>query len=119
MRDHRSLSVWQKANQVTRWVLRTSQREFRPAVRVPFYHLQQTALAIQLHIARGHALRSTRIFRKHLTLAYGATIEALELLGLMEELHLVESDDIVEALREMDEVKGALLALIRQYRHYR
>jgi four helix bundle protein len=119
MRDHRSLAAWQKANQVTRWVLQTSQRDFRASLRVPFYQLQHAAIAVQLHIARGHALRSTRIFRKHLTLAYASAVEAHELLHLMDELHLVSSGDVADALKGMDEVKGALVALIRQYRHYR
>lgn len=119
MRDHRSLSAWQKANQVTRWVLQASQRHFRAPVRVLFYLLQHSVLSIQLHIARGHALRSTRAFRRHLTLAYGSAVEAHELLRAMDELHLVGSDDLTEALQGMDEVKGALVALIRQYRHYR
>ena len=37
----------------------------------------------------------------------------------MDELHLVPSEDVTEALKGMDEAKGALVALIRQYRHYR
>ena len=119
MRDHRSLSAWQKTHQVTRWILQASQRNFRAPVRVPFYLLQHATIMVQLHIARGHALRSTRAFRKHLTLAYGSAVEAHELLRVMDELHLVGSDDIAEALKGMDEVKGALVALIRQYRHYR
>ncbi|HET7042917.1 MAG TPA: four helix bundle protein [Gemmatimonadales bacterium] len=119
MRDHRSLSAWQKANQVTRRVLLASQRHFSPAIRVPFALLQQSVIAVQLHIARGHALRSTKAFRRHLTLAYGSAVEALELLQAMEELHLVPTGELAEAIKGMDEVKGALVALIRQYRHYR
>ncbi len=119
MRDHRSLSVWQKANAVTRWVIGASQQNFRPAVRVPFYQLQSTALAVQLHIARGHALRNTSLFRKHLTLAYASAVETLELLRLMEVTHLVPSVDLTEGIKSMDEVKSLLVALIRQYRHYR
>ena len=119
MRDHRSLSVWQKSNAVVRWVIGASQQNYRPAVRVPFYQLQATALAVQLHIARGHALRNTRIFRKHLTLAYASAVETHELLRLMEETHLVPSGDLAEALKAMDEVKSLLVTLIRQYRHYR
>jgi four helix bundle protein len=119
MRDHRSLSVWQKANVVTRWVIGASQQHFRPAVRIPFYHLQGTALAVQLHIARGHALRRTALFRKHLTLAYASAVETLELLHLMEVTHLVPSADLTEAIKATDEVKSLLVALIRQYRHYR
>ena len=119
MRDHRSLSVWQNANAVTRWVIGASQQNFRPAVRVPFYHLQSSAIDVQLHIARGHALRSTRLFRKHLTLAYASAVETLELLHLMEVTHLVPSADLTEAIKSMDEVKSLLVALIRQYRHYR
>lgn len=119
MRDHRSLSVWQKANQVTRWVIGASQQDFRPAVRMPFYQLQSSALAVQLHIARGHALRRTALFRKHLTLAYASAVETLELLRLMEATHLVPSTDLTEGIKAMDEVKALLVALIRQYRHYR
>lgn len=119
MRDHRSLSVWQKANTVVRIILGASQRSYRPAVRIPFYQLQATALAVQLHIARGHALRSTAIFRKHLTLAYASAVETIELLRLMDEAHLVPSGELAEALTAMDETKSLLVALIRQYRHYR
>lgn len=117
--DHRTLEVWQKANQVTRWVVHISQRNFRAPVRVPFYHLQAAVLGIQLSIARGHALRSTRNFKRHLKLAYGHAVEALELLQLMEATHLVPSAEVVDTLAGMDEVKGLLLSLIRQYRHYR
>lgn len=119
MRDHRSLSAWQKANHVTRWILQAAQRNFRAPVRIPFYLLQHAAIGVQLHIARGHALRSTKAFRRHLTLAYACAVEAHELLRLMDELHLVPSEDVAEALKGMDEVRGALVALIRQYRHYR
>lgn len=119
MRDHRSLSVWQRADQVTRWVIGISQRNYRPAVRVPFYHLQATALATQLHVARGHALRSTKAFRKHLTLAFASAIETQELLRTLEEAHLVPSGDLAEAVAAMDDVRKGLVALLRQYRHYR
>lgn len=117
--DHRTLQVWQKANQVTRWVVHISQRNFRAPVRVPFYHLQAAVLGVQLSVARGHALKSTRIFKRHLKLAYAHAIEAHELLQLMESTHLVPSAEVVDTLTAMDEVKGLLLALIREYRHYR
>ena len=119
MRDHRSLSVWQEANRITRWVIGASETHYRPAVRVPFYQLQMSALAIQLHIARGHALRKTRTYRKHLTLAYASAIETIELLQLMEQAHLLASNEVADALKAMDEVRTSLIALIRQYRHYR
>ena len=37
----------------------------------------------------------------------------------MEATHLVPSVDLTEGLKSMDEVKSLLVALIRQYRHYR
>src|ERR1043165_455803 len=119
MRDHRSLSVWQEANRITRWVIGASAKNYRPAVRVPFYQLQSSALAIQLHIARGHALRKTRTYTKHLTLAYASAIETHELLQLMEQSHLVPSAEAADALKAMALVKASLVSLIRQYRHYR
>jgi four helix bundle protein len=119
MRDHRSLAVWQQAAQVTRWVIGISRRHYAPAVRVPFYQLQSTALATQLHVARGHALRSTKAFRKHLTLAYASAIETQELLRTLEEAHLVPSGEQVETLAALDQVRSGLVALLRQYRRYR
>ncbi|HEU4569806.1 MAG TPA: hypothetical protein VFS07_04485 [Gemmatimonadales bacterium] len=119
MRDHRSLQAWQKANHVVRWVLGMSQQHWRPPVRVPFLHLQTVTLQVQLHIARGNALRSPRHFRRHLVLAYAATIESLELLALLEATHLVPSGEAADAVRSLDQVKGELLNMIRQYRHYR
>ena len=38
---------------------------------------------MQLNIAEGYALQTDGLFRKHLTIAYGSGVEALDALGLL------------------------------------
>jgi four helix bundle protein len=116
MRDHRSLVAWQKAAGMTRWAIRTNVRCWRPHLRVLFDRLLRSALDVQLHIAEGHALRSNESFKRHLRLAYGAAVEAIDLLRLLEEEHLAPSQEVVAALRLADEARADLLGLLRKYR---
>jgi len=116
MRDHRSLVAWQKASTLARWSVRASARHWRPPLRVVFDRLLRAALNVQLHIAEGHALRSNEQFKKHLRLAYGAAVESIDLLRLLDEEHLVPTQEVVEALKVADQGRADLLGLLRKYR---
>lgn len=116
MRDHRSLVAWQKASAVCRWSVRASARHWRPPLRVVFDRLLRAALNVQLHIAEGHALRSNEQFKRHLRLAYGASVETIDLLRLLDEEHLVPTQEVVEALKLADQGRADLLGLLRKYR---
>lgn len=116
MRDHRSLVAWQKASTVCHWSIRAATRHWRPPHRVVFDRLIRAALNVQLHIAEGHALRSNEQFKRHLRLAYGAVVETIDLLRLLDEEHLVPTQEVVEALRAADQGRADLLGLLRKYR---
>lgn len=116
MRDHRSLVAWQRASTVARWSIRASVRHWRPPLRVVFDRLLRAALNVQLFIAEGHALRSNEQFKRHLRLAYGASIETIDLLRLLDEEHLVPTQEVIEALKVADQGRGELLGLLRKYR---
>jgi four helix bundle protein len=116
MRDHRSLLAWQKASCVTRWTIRATARYWRPHLRVLFDRLLRSALNVQLHIAEGHALRTNESFKRHLRLAYGAAVEAIDLLRLLEEEHLAPSQEVLDTLKLADEARANLLGLMRKYR---
>ena len=115
MRDHKSLVAWQRANSVTRWVLRTSRKYWRPHGRAVFDQIQRASLSVQLNIAEGYALRSAKSFNKHLRIAYGSVVETIELLELLEGEHLVPSGEITPILRQAGETQALLLGLMRRY----
>ena len=116
MRDHRSLVAWQRASTVCRWSVRASIRHWRPPLRVVFDRLIRAALNVQLYIAEGHALRSNEQFKRHLRLAYGASVETIDLLRLLDEEHLVPTQEVIEALKAAVEARADLLGLLRKYR---
>src|SRR5262245_3418446 len=116
MRDHRSLLAWQKATSVTRWAIRTNAKYWRPTVRVLFDRLLRSALNVQLHIAEGHALRTNEHFKRHLRIAYGAAVETIDLLHLLDEEHLAPSQEVLAILKVADESRANLLGLLRKYR---
>jgi four helix bundle protein len=115
MRDHKSLVAWQRANAVTRWVLRSSQKYWRPHARAIFDQIQRASLSVQLNIAEGYALRSPRSFNKHLRIAYGSVVETIELLELLEGEHIVPSAEVSLTLRQAGETQALLLGLMRRY----
>ena len=115
MRDHKTLIAWQRANAVTRWVLRSSQKYWRPHARALFDQIQRSSLSVQLNIAEGYALRSAKSFNKHLRIAYGSAVETIELLELMEGEHLVPSGDVAIILRQAGEARALLLGLMKRY----
>ena len=57
-----------------------------------FAQLQRAALSVQLNIAEGYALRTSKRFRNHLDIAYGSAVETAELLELCVDLELLSSE---------------------------
>ena len=47
-----------------------------------FTQIQRAALSVQLNIAEGYALRTSKRFRNHVDIAYGSPVETAELLEL-------------------------------------
>src|SRR6185295_8440921 len=72
VRDHKSILAWQEAHKVTDAVIDGARTSWKPFAAAVFAQLQRASLSVQLNIAEGYALRSSRRFRNHLETAYGA-----------------------------------------------
>ena len=112
MRDNKSLLAWQEANAVVRTVMFATRGIRHPCVD----QLQRAALSVQLNIAEGYALRSSKRFRNHLDIAYGSAVETAELLDLTSELGLFPADRIGPAIQRCNRAQGLLLGLIKRLR---
>jgi four helix bundle protein len=96
MRDHRSLIAWQRARRFVLGVQRVTTRIWRPALAHFIDQLRRSALSVQLNIAEGHGLATPLLFRRHLTISYGSSIEAVDVLDLLRELVPHEGKDLQE-----------------------
>ena len=77
-----------------------------------FSQLQRAALSVQLNIAEGYALRTSKRFRNHLDIAYGSAVETAELLELCADLHLLSTEIIASTLGRCRHCQQLLRGLI-------
>jgi four helix bundle protein len=112
MRDHKSLLAWQEANAVVRMVMVSTRGHRHPCAE----QLQRAALSVQLNIAEGYALSSSKRFRNHLDIAYASAVETSELLELSGEIELLPSHLIGPAVKRCRRCQGLLLGLIKRLR---
>jgi four helix bundle protein len=112
MRDHKSLLAWQEANAVVRAVMTATRGRRHPCID----QLQRAALSVQLNIAEGYALRSSRRFRNHLDIAYASAVETAELLELTSELKLLPADQADPTVGRCRRCQSLLLGLIKRVR---
>ena len=97
MQTHHSLIAWQRANAFVLEVLRATAACWRPQYAEVISQLRRSAISVQLNIAEGYALQTDGYFRKHLTIAYGSAVEAVDALGVLVALVPVKNPDL-EAL---------------------
>jgi four helix bundle protein len=112
MRDHKSLLAWQEANSVVRAVMVATRGRRHPCVD----QLQRAALSVQLNIAEGYALRSSKRFRNHLDIAYASAVETAELLELTSELELLPTHQARPTIQRCRRCQSLLLGLIKRLR---
>ena|SRR5918998_975609 len=112
MRSHKSLLAWQEANAVVRPVMRSSRGIRHPCVD----QLQRAALSVQLDIAEGYALKTSKRFRNHLEIAHGSAVETAELLELNCDLGFLPAEPIRGALAQCRRCQGLFLGLIKRLR---
>src|SRR5262245_13078349 len=111
MRDHRSLIAWQRARRLVLGVERVTTRIWRPALAHFIDQLRRSALSVQLNIAEGQGLATPLLFRKHLTISYGSSIEAVDVLDLLRELVPSEEKDLKELQEWGEECSRLVLGL--------
>jgi four helix bundle protein len=78
-----------------------------------FAQLQRAALSVQLNIAEGYALRTSKRFRNHLDIAYGSAVETAELLELCDDLFLLSRDITSSTLQRCRHCQQLLRGLIK------
>src|SRR3954451_3212307 len=110
MRNHKSLLAWQEANTVVRAVMIATRGRRHPCVD----QLQRAALSVQLNIAEGYALRSSKRFRNHLDIAYASAVETTELLELSGDLELLPADNLDLVTQRCRRCQSLLLGLIKR-----
>jgi four helix bundle protein len=115
MRDHKSLLAWVEAREVARAALDLSTRHWQPNLCAVFDQLTRAALAVQLNIAEGHGLGTTRQFVRHLRIAHGSAVEVGDLFE-----HLAERCPVAVATIRLTQDRNRrcchlLLGLIRKY----
>ena len=116
MRDHKSLLAWQEAHAVV-LVLLPAIRQGKCSYPSPIFdQLQRAALSVQLNIAEGYALKTSKRFRNHLDIAYGSAVETAELLELSGEFHLLSTDVIASTLERCRHCQRLLRGLINHLR---
>src|SRR5688572_26035394 len=116
MRDHKSLLAWQEAHAVV-LMLFPAIRQVKYSYANPiFAQLQRAALSVQLNIAEGYALKTSKRFRNHLEIAYGSAVETAELLELSCELHLLSPELTASTLARCRRCQRLLRGLINHLR---
>jgi len=116
MRDHKSLLAWQEAHAVV-LILLPAIRQVKYSYANPIFdQLQRAALSVQLNIAEGYALKTSKRFRNHLDIAYGSAVETAELLGLSGELHLLSMELTASTLERCRLCQRLLRGLINHLR---
>ncbi|HXL34306.1 MAG TPA: four helix bundle protein [Gemmatimonadales bacterium] len=116
MRDHKSILAWQEAHKVTDAVFDGARTSWKPFAAAVFAQLQRAALSVQLNIAEGYALRSSRRFRNQLEIAYGSAVETGELLELAIRKQILPEGLSHTALDSCQRCQRLLLGLIKRYR---
>ena len=86
MQGHETLLAWQLARSFVLHVYRVTVSCWCPQYSAVIDQLRRSALSVQLNIAEGYALGTPGLFAKHLAIAYGSGVEAVDALGLLMEL---------------------------------
>ena len=118
MRDHKSLLAWQEAHAVVLTLFPAIRQIEHWYANPIFDQLQRAALSVQLNIAEGYALRTSKRFRNHLDIAYGSAVETAELLELSGELHFLSIELTTITLGRCRRCQRLLRGLINHLRTY-
>jgi four helix bundle protein len=83
MRDHTSLLAWQQAALTAECCVRLHKLYWRPELYAVFRQLSTSSLSARLNISEGYALGGPALQRRHYRIAYGSTVETIDLLRML------------------------------------
>ena len=95
-------------------VHRVTAKHWKPQNAEVISQLRRSAISLQLNIAEGYALMTDGLFRRHLTIAYGSGVEAVDALGLLSKLTPEASSESDALVGEGRRCCGLVLGL----KHY-
>ncbi len=116
MYDHRSLEAWKSGRSVAMGCFTLARDCWAPWASALFSQLQRAALSVQLNIAEGWSYGQSRTYTRHLTIAYGSSIETGELLNLAAELNLIPEGRLGPMVAENGRSQRLLLGLLKRRR---
>ena len=80
--------------------------------------IQRAALSVQLNVAEGYDLKSSKRFRNHLDIAYASAVETSDLLDLCRQMEILPQEVAGQALgrcqRSQQLIRGLINRLRRQ-----
>ncbi len=118
VRDHRSLKAWREANIVARGVINLSRAHWRPYGAALIGQLQRASLSVQLNIAEGFAYGNSPTYTRFLGIAYGSSVETIELLELSAGIRIFPPELVSDLLAHAVAARNYLLALLKHRRRF-
>ena len=118
MRDHRSLRAWQEAHAVSIGVIRMSRDSWRPYAAALLGQLQRASLSVELNIAEGYSFGESPTFTRYLGVAYGSSVETVELLRLGLEAEVMPPEIAKVLHKHANQASRLLLGLLKRRRRF-
>ena len=116
MVSHKSLKAWQEAEWVSSTVIDISRSYWKPYAQAVFSQLQRASLSVQINIAEGYSFTSSPTFVRHLSIAYGSSIETGELLELLAKKTLIPEDEAKHIVERCHKSQRLILGLLKRCR---
>ena len=81
-----------------------------------FGQLQRASLSTQINIAEGYSYTNSPTFVRHLSIAYGSSIESGEMIELLAKKDLIPERDAKEILHHCNNSQKLILGLLKHCR---
>lgn len=116
MQKYRSLAAWQHAHRLAVQALRTTDARATYRTNSIFDQIRRAAVSVEANVVEGYALGTVGNFRRHLRIAFASAAEVESLLGIVDEVGYLGSDE-TGPLRELaSSALGAIHGLLRSPR---
>ena len=116
MISHKSLKAWQEAEWVSSAVIEISRFHWKPYAQAVVSQLQRASLSTQINIAEGYSFTNSPTFARHLSIAYGSSIETGELLELLTKKSLIPGNAATEMIARCRNSQKLILGLLKRCR---
>ena len=113
---YRQLIAWQKSMKLVASVYLLSEQFPKDERFGLTSQVRRAAISVPSNIAEGQGRESTREFIRHLSIAYGSLMEVETQILIAKDLGYVESERVLDLLRESDEIGRVVNGLVKSLR---